>query len=240
MEETKTKEKRFIAVAVAVLAVALLVVSIPISKTIKSKKSFYTQINGRLTYATDVADFDMYVYEVGAMVRYGRYDWLVLAIRDSSALLITKDCVSDGEYHYYKKGGGAPVTWEQSMLRKWLNKDFYNSFNEIEKKNIQSTAVQNEGSPNYGTSGGNATVDKIFLLSLAEAQIYFNSDSERVATSAGNQGWLPGDDYYWWLRSPGNKQASAVCVDNKGHINSEGLLAGGNILGVRPAMWITL
>ncbi|MCR5475372.1 MAG: DUF6273 domain-containing protein [Lachnospiraceae bacterium] len=65
------------------------------------------------------------------------------------------------------------VTWETCTLRTWLNGtssgNFYNdAFDSKEQGAIASTTVTNPNNPDYSTSGGNDTTDKVFLLSIAE------------------------------------------------------------------------
>lgn len=72
------------------------------------------------------------------------------------------------------------TTWEKCELRKWLNDDFYeSSFTAEEKERIARTPTINTNIPFYGTNAGRDTVDKIFLLSIEEAENYFASDEER-------------------------------------------------------------
>ena len=78
--------------------------------------------------------------------------------------------------------------YETSSIRKWLNNDFYNSaFTDSEKKEINTTTLNNDG---YYTSIGktgyekldsNSTNDKIFLLSYNEVRnsnFGFDSDQD--------------------------------------------------------------
>ena len=61
------------------------------------------------------------------------------------------------------------TTWETCSLRKWLNKDFYDSsFTLEEKALIVESKIINNDNPWYGTKGGRDAVDKLFLLSVEE------------------------------------------------------------------------
>ena len=89
---------------------------------------------------------------------------------------------------------------------------------------IIEVATQNPDNPWYGTSGGNPTTDRIFLLSIEEVVKYFG-DSGQINNRPRNPGfdWLKdvflfllGDQYninrcavddngvvvHWWLHSP--------------------------------------
>ncbi|MBP5781130.1 MAG: hypothetical protein J6X34_07845 [Clostridia bacterium] len=62
------------------------------------------------------------------------------------------------------------ATWENCSLRAWLNDEFINTaFSDTEKAWISLTSLANPDNPEEGTSGGNDTADKVFILSLDEA-----------------------------------------------------------------------
>ena len=153
--------------------------------------------------------------------------------------------------------------YETSSIRKWLNNDFYNTaFTDSEKKEINTTTLNNDG---WYTSGGttgyekldsNSTNDKIFLLSYNEVRnsnFGFNSNDSANDTARRAQGsdyaqsqglyveWFSGDTFNnvsdWLLRSPGC-YSSICCI-----VDGGGLLPAGHFnlvcecfLGVRPAL----
>ena len=166
----------------------------------------------------------------GGKVRFGRYDWFVLDKKDNKKLILTEKVIEKRPYHNQE----CDVTWETSDIRKYLNGDFYNSFSESEKARIIKTNVITKDNPWYGTSGGNPTVDWIFLLSIEEVVKYFG-DSGQLSTRYmyPNCDWckdeyLPWiDDQYnvnrravdemgivcfWRLRSSGGNARSTACV----------------------------
>ena len=118
---------------------------------------------------------------VGDIIEFGIFDWLVLDVQDDKALIITEQIIDERAYHnefeYF-------VTWETCDLRNYLNNHFYNSFPEYDQSRIIETKMQNYDNPWYGTYGGNATNDKIFLLSLDELVKYFG-DSGALAQKQG-------------------------------------------------------
>ena len=102
--------------------------------------------------------------------------------------------------------------------------------------------------PEYNTDPGNATMDKVFLLSITEAEKYFDSDEARrcaptaYAIARGaytNDSYktTDGDASCWWLRSPGRDKSSAAVVYDSGLIDSYGYSVGRDF-GVRPAIWV--
>ena len=165
----------------------------------------------------------------------------------SKALLISRYALDCKPYHTNLVG----VTWETCTLREWLNNDFLNAaFSaEVQSKIISSTVMADKN-PSYGTSPGNDTTDKVFLLSIPEVNKYFNTDSDRICGAtdyAVAQGAYTNGSYsadgkapcWWWLRSPGDSDKRAVCVWCGGWLQDYGT----NISlknGIRPALWIDL
>ena len=121
-----------------------------------------------------------------------------LTLRETARCLSQKNIVEKRAYNTKSK----IITWEKCTLRAYLNGEFYNKFNDLEKRLILDTTVFNNENPEFGTGGGNNTADKIFLLSIDEANRYFCRDSERIATYQDSVRW-------WWLRSPGIKNHAA-------------------------------
>lgn len=125
-------------------------------------------------------------FAVGNYVTFGRYpqtkagkdktpiEWLVLARDGSKALLISRYGLDAQPYNTTN----SEVTWETCTLRTWLNSTFYNkAFSSAEQAAILTTNVDNSKYQCYSgwsTNGGNNTQDKVFLLSYAEANKYFD------------------------------------------------------------------
>jgi hypothetical protein len=99
----------------------------------------------------------------------------VLDVQGDKALLITKDVTHN--YMTYNNSF-TNVTWETCTLRKRLNERFLHTFSEQEQSRIALTTIINEDNQWYGTSGGNNTQDRIFLLSIAEADKYFGNSGD--------------------------------------------------------------
>jgi hypothetical protein len=171
---------------------------------------------------------------VGDTVLFGTYndnplEWQVLRVEDGKALLITKNCTSERPYN----DEYTHVTWETCTLRTYLNTDFYDdSFSNEQKDLIATTTVINPDNASYKTPGGNTTDDKVFLLSMDEANLYFTDDAGRVAKSSR---WT-----WWWLRSPGYAADRTTFADGYGSLNDIGRRVTENTGGVRPVIWINL
>jgi hypothetical protein len=125
---------------------------------------------------------------------------------------LTKYAIDNKAFH----NKDAEITWEQCSLRKWLNSSFYNTaFNESDKNKIIMSKLVNDNNPEYGTSGGNETEDKIFILSAKEAKKYVKEESyfppnkkTRPTPWAVKQGALKGTGgvlMSFLLRSPGHE-----------------------------------
>ena len=188
-------------------------------------------------------------YPQGANGEEQPIEWRVLAVENGRALVISEkllDCVPYNETY-------TDVTWETCTLREWMNHDFISkAFSSNEQAKITTVTIQNPDNPKYGTSGGNATQDKIFALSVDEADKYFGSDEDRMAAPtdyAKQQGCYVSDNYslpngentgWWWLRSPGNDSGSAADVYFHGFIHQFGDNVNYIYVAVRPAFWLNL
>lgn len=170
-------------------------------------------------------------------------EWIVLDKEDGKLLLLSKYVLDARAYAgvYY-----GDVTWAESSMRSWLNGTFYQyAFSEKEQGQIQQTRILNEDNPSYGTEGGNATSDTVFLLSIEEAERYFFIDQKRRAKATAyamdNEVWTDRENYaYWWLRSPGYYSGNAAHVHDTGAVHENGSSVNCTALGVRPALWVSV
>ena len=199
------------------------------------------------------------------IITFGRYEqdnieengpepieWIVLDEQDGKYLLISKFGLDTLAYNTEH----CDITWEECSARDWLNNIFYyDSFTEAERACILETTVDNSDAQKYAEykgSGGNDTLDRIFLLSWQEAGRYLPGDDERTCAptdyALANHAFLyVGYVYiksygrqtgYWWLRSPGNRQDSVSYVMPTGRRNYED--PHYNDFIIRPAMWVDL
>ena len=196
--------------------------------------------------------------EVGDIIKFGTYEqdndssngkdkieWLVLEVKDGKALVISKKALDCKPYNNEYED----VTWETCTLRKWLNDDFINSaFSADEKAAIPTVTVSADENPEYSTYTypGNATEDKVFLLSINEVNKYFESDQARACEpteyAVANGVYVNSDsgNCWWWLRSPGDYQFGAASVSDDGDVDELGYYVNGSNCAVRPALWIDL
>jgi len=206
------------------------------------------------TFTPNALDESKYVIneysDINQHVTFAGIEWRILDIQGSKLLLISEKILEKRPYNVEQKN----ITWENCTLRKYLNGEFLNKLGAI-KSAIAETRNGNPDNPWYGTAGGNATTDKVFLLSLDEVcryvgdssanlrkkgstgSSYFIDDLNNSARIAyyGNEGAL-----WWWLRSPGCDGYIAVNVDDCGRIYVNGNLVKIASGGIRPALWLNL
>ena len=164
------------------------------------------------------------LYEQDANTRDGKeaIEWIVLDNSDGYVTLISKYALDTMAYANKLDS----TTWETSAVRSWLNGTFYNTaFSPNEKEQIAYTYLPTNSNYSYGTSGGNATCDYVYLQSIEEAEYYFSSDSKRICYPtdfALSQGAYLTEDgaCCWWLRSPGYTSSTAAVTDGAGAVGS--------------------
>ena len=194
--------------------------------------------------------------KVGDIYRFGSYEqnnktsdgkeeieWIVLEKDGMSLLLISKYALDCQPYNTSDKS----ITWETCSLRKWLNGTFLNAaFSSEERRSIISSTVTADKNPHFNTFVGKNTTDKVFLLSIKEADKYFSSDEARkcapteYAKAQGAHTDASTGNCFWLLRTPGINSDRAAYVDYAGGVSSLGCGVDLDDRAVRPALWINL
>jgi hypothetical protein len=136
-----------------------------------------------------------------------------------------------------------------------------------EKLRIAETRVINNDNLLFGAKGGNDTTDKIFLLSIEEADKYFGNSGDlnkvRKRCDGDMNKYIPangglcfsnnydanriaydesGEPCLWWLRLPGDK---AKDFDYPPYVMDDGAILNHGLpddedIGIRPALWLKL
>lgn len=109
-------------------------------------------------------------------------EWTVLDTEATRVLLLANDVLDVKPYSsmYIK------TTWAESSLRKYLNAVFFKGvFSKQEREKIDSVKLDNENRGNRLDIDGSGESDKVFCLSVEEAEKYFQNDSERKAKATG-------------------------------------------------------
>jgi len=200
--------------------------------------------------------------KIDSSLLFGDYNWRVLDIQTNTALIITECIIEQRAYHDAYKD----ITWADCSLRKYLNGEFYNKFNTVDKSRIIPVLNKNLDNQWYGSKGGEDTQDYIFLLSIEEVVCkYFGDSSKNLENrSAKQRYWFQRKDinnnkrrstfdgyvWWWWLRSSGRDNRRAVYIHGDGNIGIQGNgtfryssntihpSTGDNSGGVRPALWL--
>lgn len=170
------------------------------------------------------------------------WDVLEYSADGTKALVISKYIIC------HRVFDGSELIWETADLRKWLNSDFYkNAFTEKEQEVIRITDVKHEDD----FLKGNDTKDRIFLLSVNDAEKYFSNDIDRLAYYYDR---VIGD---WWLREDNRSEDyysswdeedwdeeywpdAHPIVSEDGQVVSDDAEVDMNFIGVRPSFWINL
>ena len=200
------------------------------------------------------------VFSAGTYLAFGSYpqtktgnddtpiEWLILESDGETALLISRYALDCKLYNEKKED----TTWETCTLRGWLNNEFFNkAFSAEEKQSILQSDVSADKNPEYSTNPGNATKDKVFLLSVVEANKFFKSkDARKCAPTdyAIQQGAYTSDSSkvegrkacWWWLRSPGSDSDFAAFVTYGGSISDRGTRVNFSYSAVRPCVRVRL
>ncbi|MBQ9395785.1 MAG: hypothetical protein IJU23_09770 [Proteobacteria bacterium] len=218
---------------------------------------------------------------IGDIITFGHYEqdnntsngkepieWRVLDIDSDGHFLIISDKVLDVQRY---NTTDISITWERSTIRSWLN-GYGSSYNTVgtsytsnnfidtaftpeERARIIASKVPAHVNPHWSSiPAGNETTDKIFLLSVVEAESYFTTNEARKAYTTPyaaynyNDVLLSSDycimNYYilskcsvnWWLRSPGSYPNYAAYVRDHGGVDF--VMPDGSGIGVRPALWV--
>ena len=148
--------------------------------------------------------------------------WRVLCREEGRALILCERPVAFLPYHHALQ----EATWETSDLRRWLNTVFLPlSFSAEERAAILPTRIETADNLNFGSVGGSAAEDRIFLLSAEEAA----KRTDAAVRSLGR---------WWWLRSPGFDNSFAAAVTPQGKVMGIGSFVDTEDYAVRPALWL--
>ena len=201
---------------------------------IKEIESISPSIPFKLCQVGDIITFGQYEQDVNTSNGKEDIKWRVLKVENNRVLIISEVCLESKNIH----PSDVNVTWETSSIRQWLNNEFFNTFTTTERSIIKKSHIIND-TYILNSDSGNDTDDYIFLLSVDEAQTYFESDEARYA-SFSKHASVNKDDSYWWLRTKGEGYLSATFVMMSGKISTHGVNYWGHEYGIRPAMWIDI
>jgi hypothetical protein len=176
--------------------------------------------------------------------------WRVLEVTQDSILLLS-------EYGLESKNindSFTSMTWETCTLRKWLNSTFINkAFSVYEQSAIVASKITTPDNKEWGTKGGNDTIDKVFLLSVEEAtnpdygfyNKFYQASQSRIVKNTEyatvNDGYTnkTNGNTCWWLRTPGSDGPFAAYFFTNGS-GTYSYFVGRRNDAVRPALRLKL
>ena len=192
-------------------------------------------------------------YEIGDTVLFGRYEqdnvasngkepieWIIMDKKDDGSYLLMSRYALDCMQYKYE---GALTNWEDSLLRLWLNDEFYKSaFTEGEQAMIVLSNVPADNGGKNGFDAGADTMDKVFVFGWSESMKYLIDTSWELCAPtafAVANGTPQLEDVkidgiaacWYWLRSIDAKRFAYV---------NPGAHPDTDIFGVRPVMWVFL
>ena len=201
--------------------------------------------------------------KVGQVVTFGHYyqrgemdyaddiEWYILKVDDERdcAMLISKYMIDEQKYSEESR---IYATWETSVIREWLNHDFYeNAFSAGDRQKIRLSLLDNSYSdPNrileykqYKITPGADTLDYVFLISVEEYGIMMempemmNADMTGYAARQleGTIGENEKAKPCWWTRIPVKGTGTALLINEKGRITGQ---SQQRRHGIRPVIWV--
>ena len=164
-------------------------------------------------------------------------EWIVLAIEDGKALLLSRCGLDAVTFHDTDE----PVTWEDCTLRAWLNSQFWDkAFSDEEQARILTTSVVDDRDQEK------VTEDKVYILNDDELEFYLEkSDQRRVhfteyATAQGGHANRYNGTCWWWTRTIKGNGTTVSTIDGYGLFENFGSMATDTSVSVAPAIWIQL
>lgn len=206
------------------------------------KENYY---GNHLTHADEGTSIYFGSYEQDNNSANGKevIEWIVLSKENDNILAVSKYGLDTQPFNTLWED----ATWETCTLRKWLNQNFfYNAFNEQEQNMIKSASVTAEKNALFATSPGNSTIDKVYLMSISDAQQYFSSDDARkclptpYAVGTNILKNFETGVCWFWLRSPGCSPVNIACVDDRGRISEKGDYVMDFYIAIRPLIRISI
>ena len=185
--------------------------------------------------------------ERGTFVTMGNWggediEWFVLHCDEKKALVLSVHGIDCRPYNELDENVG----WQDCSLRKWLNGEFLQgAFTPEERAHI--LVSDEEGVTTKGHKNLSETLarEKIFLLSVDQAERFFDTAEQRVCTCteyAKSRGvWLDASGACrWWLRTPSEHDNHACLVLSDGGVFTYGSFVDNDRYAVRPAFWLVL
>lgn len=195
--------------------------------------------DGESDFNPEIVTFGQF-YQDAAGAELAPIEWMVLDEKDGYSLLLTRWIIASKGW---VNEGRDDITWAETDLRQWLDSEFFNvAFTEEEQSDIAIFDVTQPANPRYDTPAGEATRDRVTLLSYQELVTYMPTDLIRKTKPtdyAAAQGRYlnPEGDSAWWLRSPGPTPTVPEHLASWGNLGARTHYIDDSSIGVRPAVW---
>ena len=192
-------------------------------------------------------------------------DWQVIDKSADRIMLLSRHSLFWTFYDGRTPLWGPPpkTSWEKSTIREELNNECLESWFSISEQSLIIEHVQAmDENPVFRTLSGDNTIDRLFLLSLDEANRYlgvnrnYTKDPKLRKNSEACTCMIMADfvmnkercreielfpDFApWWLRTSGMDAQHIICINEDGSADFEGMESSADEVGIRPAMWIDL
>lgn len=189
--------------------------------------------------------------------------WFVAANDGELATLVSLNVLDAMPYHSDRETW-KNVRWDTCTLRRWLNDDFLTiAFNEAEQAKLATVTVTTDDNPNASpyerktTDQGSDTQDRVFLLSVKEAERYLGTgagacQATEYAAAVFDAKYLGHLRHFierdgelirrpceWWLRTCA-KSGAALDSTNIGGIRTPSNVSVDLYRGVRPVIVLRL
>lgn len=193
---------------------------------------------------------------IGQAFTFGKYanepiEWVVIDKKPSCTTLLSRH-ILDAKVFYHDC---IYTSWENSFIRRWLNKDFYDlAFDDNEKKLILKSHICTKSCTGYEPCGSENTEDKVFLLDAQEVNEYLSGKDYLFAQPTENALKNSKDlsdfsallalydnvkNFWWWLRSYGTEPNNMGIVWSDGTVSQVAHFVNFEH-GIRPAINIKI
>ena len=177
--------------------------------------------------------------QVGSVLTFGVYEqdgdenngpepveWIVLAVEEGRSLLISRKALA---HEQLNDGTWSTMDYEETNIRKWMVTELWkemftpSQWEMVDVHTIQGYLYEWK--------------EKIFLLSVDEADQYFESDEARICMMRSEDG--EERPVEWWLRTHGQGGGPYIrFVRNTGYNRTEDGEPFRMKKGIRPAIWV--
>lgn len=156
-------------------------------------------------------------------------EWYIIDTAPQKELIISKYGLDSVIYSKDKC-----KSWSESDLRQWCKQFYSEAFSTTQRMMIEDTVL---------TDGDNLCIDKLYVLSLSEAKLYFENAEEKEVQAtdyALTRGVFKGKrgNCRWWLRSEDNITVFAAGASPNNEFNYVEVEVDNSFPAVRPTCWI--